>query len=542
MIGLLAFDPWLARDYGFALSAAATAGLLLLAGPLAERLSARDADAARRAARGAGRRAARLPADPHPARPGDRALRRAGQPARRACGTGRNRPRTDRVPRAPRAALGRGRDPAGRVGPRVVDRARRARRFGAPGRSAPVARPMRRARRSLAACTTLAVLARVAPACGDARAAVVAALLAVGLAVPVGVGVGAPVVAGATRPGTWDVAACDVGQGDAVLVRSAGATALIDTGPDPAALERLPGAARDRADRPARAHPLGRRPCRRSGRRRWDGSTRSSTARSTGIAPTASSARSCAGARRRSRSSPVGRATSATPAGACSGPRPRAAPGNDASVVIDLDAPGYRAVFLGDLGEGAQERMLALDEPRHGRPRQGGAPRVGRPERAALRRTARHRGRDRRRRRQRLRASDRAPARPPRARRAPPRCAPTARERRRSPPTATGGFRLWSRAGRRRRPPVGLTGTGGAVAARSGATRSGASRGRDVACEGPGHPAAGVEPGAPGARRARLGRRERARRACERHAARVPALRGSRARGERPRGRRLSAR
>ena len=50
-----------------------------------------------------------------------------------------NRPRTDRVPRAPRAALGRGRDPAGGVGARVVDRARRARRFGAPGRSAPVA-------------------------------------------------------------------------------------------------------------------------------------------------------------------------------------------------------------------------------------------------------------------------------------------------------------------------------------------------------------------------------------------------------------------
>lgn len=40
----------------------------------------------------------------------------------------------------------------------------------------------------------------------------------------------------AGRPSDWQVAACDIGQGDAVLVRSAGHVALIDTGPDPAAL------------------------------------------------------------------------------------------------------------------------------------------------------------------------------------------------------------------------------------------------------------------------------------------------------------------
>lgn len=39
-----------------------------------------------------------------------------------------------------------------------------------------------------------------------------------------------------TTPGEWAIAMCDVGQGDAVLIRSAGNTALIDTGPDPAAL------------------------------------------------------------------------------------------------------------------------------------------------------------------------------------------------------------------------------------------------------------------------------------------------------------------
>jgi competence protein ComEC len=35
-----------------------------------------------------------------------------------------------------------------------------------------------------------------------------------------------------TRPGDWSVAMCDVGQGDAVLLRSAGRVALVDTGPD----------------------------------------------------------------------------------------------------------------------------------------------------------------------------------------------------------------------------------------------------------------------------------------------------------------------
>lgn len=39
-----------------------------------------------------------------------------------------------------------------------------------------------------------------------------------------------------TVPSGWAVVACDVGQGDAVLVRSAGRVALVDTGPDPAPL------------------------------------------------------------------------------------------------------------------------------------------------------------------------------------------------------------------------------------------------------------------------------------------------------------------
>ena len=48
-----------------------------------------------------------------------------------------------------------------------------------------------------------------------------------------GWGVLAGPVAVLQRPADWAIAMCDVGQGDAVLVRSAGRTLLIDTGPDP---------------------------------------------------------------------------------------------------------------------------------------------------------------------------------------------------------------------------------------------------------------------------------------------------------------------
>ena len=43
-------------------------------------------------------------------------------------------------------------------------------------------------------------------------------------------------VALADRPADWAIAMCDVGQGDAILVRSAGRAMLIDTGPDPKTL------------------------------------------------------------------------------------------------------------------------------------------------------------------------------------------------------------------------------------------------------------------------------------------------------------------
>lgn len=79
----------------------------------------------------------------------------------------------------------------------------------------------------------------VAAGRGGRRARAVAGTL---IAVVVGVAAGNSALGGIagrfTLPAAWSVLACDVGQGDAVLLRSAGRTALIDTGPDPMALER----------------------------------------------------------------------------------------------------------------------------------------------------------------------------------------------------------------------------------------------------------------------------------------------------------------
>lgn len=71
--------------------------------------------------------------------------------------------------------------------------------------------------------------------------AIAAGLLAVSLTAGVGVIVGDRVRVQLSRPDNWQIAACDVGQGDAVLVRSAGRVALIDTGRDSKLLTRCLG-------------------------------------------------------------------------------------------------------------------------------------------------------------------------------------------------------------------------------------------------------------------------------------------------------------
>ncbi|MDP3208146.1 MAG: ComEC/Rec2 family competence protein, partial [Rhodoglobus sp.] len=83
---------------------------------------------------------------------------------------------------------------------------------------------------ALAALSVVIVFAAV----GRRWAAVALTVTIVGYAGVVG---GGRVADQLARPANWQIAACDVGQGDAVFVRSAGRLALIDTGPVPERLE-----------------------------------------------------------------------------------------------------------------------------------------------------------------------------------------------------------------------------------------------------------------------------------------------------------------
>lgn len=160
-----------------------------------------------------------------------------------------------------------------------------------------------------------------------------------------------------TTPRDWNTAVCDVGQGDAVLVRDADVVALIDTGPDPAALsaclERLGvgtisllilthfdldhvggvDAVRGRVELVLHG------PVPQAKEGMLDGLTES------------------------------GAAVREVSAGAHGGlgnaawqvlwPQPHAQPGNDASVVVEFRGGDMRpSVFLGDLSADGQDRLL----------------------------------------------------------------------------------------------------------------------------------------------------------------------------------------
>ena len=210
----------------------------------------------------------------------------------------------------------------------------------------------------LVACTALALwLAFDRSPKPRRRAAAMAALL-IAVAVPVGVSVGTPTLGRALRPGSWAIAACDIGQGDAVLLRSGGATALIDTGPDAAALRRcLDFLAVDRIDLLVLTH--------------WDADHAGGTSAVVGRVDTVIHG-PLDGVRSSRARDPLlaGGAHAVEVAEGDRGllgdarwrvlwPKPGAVPGNDASVVIDVETPEYRGVFLGDLGEDAQRRLLA---------------------------------------------------------------------------------------------------------------------------------------------------------------------------------------
>jgi competence protein ComEC len=84
---------------------------------------------------------------------------------------------------------------------------------------------------ALAGATALTLFAVLARRGAAQRAAALGSVLV--LAGVAGAAFGGPLLARTGRPVDWTHALCDIGQGDALVLRSGGKIALVDTGPDP---------------------------------------------------------------------------------------------------------------------------------------------------------------------------------------------------------------------------------------------------------------------------------------------------------------------
>lgn len=168
-----------------------------------------------------------------------------------------------------------------------------------------------------------------------------------------------------TVPAGWQVAMCDVGQGDATLWRSAGEVALVDTGPDPEPLRRcLRTLGITHLDLLVLTH--------------FDLDHVGGTAAVTGEVTRVLHGPVDAAADQRllDRLSAGGADVQQARAGMTGvlgdtrwqalGPPPRVEPGNDASIALDVAGTGFpRTVLLGDLGEQAQAALVRrVDIPR----------------------------------------------------------------------------------------------------------------------------------------------------------------------------------
>ena len=234
VVTLLVVDPWLARSYGFALSVLATAGLLLIAGPLA-RVFERWMPAPL-ALVIAVPLAAQLACQPvlvllSPSLPlwGVPANLLAGPAAPIATIVGLVACLVTPVAPPLAAALAAiAWLPASWIAATATLFATLpGARMPWPGGALGLA--------AVAVLTVLAIAAFLGPPAARWRRA--AAVLALAGTVGAGGAVGATAVATLLeRPADWQYAMCDVGQGDATLVRSQGVVALVDTGPDPALL------------------------------------------------------------------------------------------------------------------------------------------------------------------------------------------------------------------------------------------------------------------------------------------------------------------
>ncbi|GAB3616994.1 hypothetical protein GCM10027416_15510 [Okibacterium endophyticum] len=179
--------------------------------------------------------------------------------------------------------------------------------------------------------------------------------------VSVGMLIGAHVGSRLALPSDWRIAACDIGQGDAVFVRSHGAVALVDTGPDPELLAECIGhlgidsidllvlthfdmdhVGGVRAVRGMVVHTLSGKPENASDELLLSELQQNGSALQIGQAGD----RGTLGALSWQVIWPKRNATSM-------------ATGNDGSVVVVLEGDGNRSLFLGDLGEEAQEALVA---------------------------------------------------------------------------------------------------------------------------------------------------------------------------------------
>jgi len=234
VVVLLALDPWLARSYGFALSALATAGLLLLAAPLAAAF-----------ARWMPHPLALVIAVPLAAQLACQPVLLMLSPALPLWGVVANLLAAPAAPVATVvglvACLLVGWLPA--VAAALVTIAWLPASWiaavatffaGLPGASLPwPGGPLGIA--ALVGLTAVGLVAVLGPPGRVRRASAMLALI--GCLGSLGAIVGIRVVQVITRPPDWQVAMCDVGQGDALVLRSHGRVALVDTGADPQLLE-----------------------------------------------------------------------------------------------------------------------------------------------------------------------------------------------------------------------------------------------------------------------------------------------------------------
>ncbi|TFC05788.1 ComEC/Rec2 family competence protein, partial [Cryobacterium adonitolivorans] len=360
---LLVADPWLSRNYGFGLSVLATLGLLVLAGPLTRRLR-----------RWLPTPLAAMLAIPLAAQLACQPVLVLLSPTLPAYGVPAN---LLAAPAAPMATI---------VGlaaclllpwlpalstalmwlawlPATWIAAVAQTTATMPGNTLPwLGGPLGVA--LTLACATAVVVLLVVRRNGRFAAlgrAVSGLLICVAAGATVGILVGTGLGRAVAFPATWQIAACDIGQGDAVLVREGTSVALVDVGPDPALLaECLDTLGIDRVDLLVLTHydldhigglaaVIGRVDTALVGRPE----NNQDAALHTRLAAAGADVREAA----RGDSGTLG-ALDWEILWPIRG-SPLMQTGNPGSVSMVFDGAGIRSVFLGDLGEEAQDALLA---------------------------------------------------------------------------------------------------------------------------------------------------------------------------------------